>query len=210
MSHIDDSIRVSVPVRTAYNQWTQFEDFPRFMTGVQEVQQVDDAHLHWRAEIMGKDLEWDSEIVEQVPDQRIAWRSIGGLRNAGVVEFRALSPTETEVHLALDYEPEGVLENLGSATGVASHRVHNELENFKEFVEQRGSETGAWRGQIRDGEPMEAGLGSRLGNPPRTNAAGDVGSGSVGGEGFSEDIDTRADNYAHGNARGKLPGDELP
>lgn len=201
MSHIDDSIRVNVPVRTAYNQWTQFEDFPHFMTGVQHVEQLDDAHLHWHAEIMGNDLEWDSEIVEQVPDQRIAWRSTNGLKNSGVVEFRALSPNETEVHVALDYEPEGVLENLGSATGIASHRVHNELENFKEFVEQRGSETGAWRGQIRDGEPMDESLGSRRGS---------LGGSSLGGQGFSEDIETRADDLAHGNARGKLPGDELP
>ena len=208
MSHIDDSIRVNVPVRTAYNQWTQFEDFPHFMTGVQEVQQLDDAHLHWHAEIMGKDLEWDSEIVEQVPDQRIAWRSTNGLRNSGVVEFRALSPNETEVHLALDYEPEGVLESLGSATGIASHRVHNELENFKEFVEQRGSETGAWRGQIRDGEPMDESLGSRRGS--QGDLSGNIGSGSLGGDGFSDDVQSRADNLAHGNARGKLPGDELP
>lgn len=147
MSTVRDSIEVNVPVTTAYNQWTQFEDFPKFMGDVKEVRQVDDKHLHWRAEIAGKDVEWDAEIVEQVPDQRIAWRSIKGQKNSGIVTFEPMNDGTTRVHVEMEYDPEGFMENVGDAMGVTSRRVHNDLEEFKKIVEQHGA-TGAWRGEI--------------------------------------------------------------
>lgn len=148
MSNIEKSIEVDVPASTAYNQWTQFEEFPRFMEGVQSVEQLDDRHLHWRAEIGGKTLEWSAEISEQIPDKRIAWRSLEGARNAGVVTFHRLSDDRTKVMLQLDYEPEGVAETVGDWLGIASSRVEGDLERFKLFVESKARETGAWRGRV--------------------------------------------------------------
>lgn len=148
MSKIEKSIDVNVPVRTVYNQWTQFEEFPMFMEGVEEVTQLDDSHLRWCAEIGGVEREWDSEIIEQVPDQRIAWRSTSGPANSGVVTFQKLNDDETRIYLEMDYEPEGVVETVGDFIGVASARVAGDLERFKDFVEERGVETGAWRGTI--------------------------------------------------------------
>jgi uncharacterized membrane protein len=148
MSTIEKSIEVNVPVRTAYNQWTQFEEFPRFMEGVKEVNQLDDTHLHWKAAIAGQQKEWDAEITEQTPDQRIAWTSRGGAINGGVVTFHRLSDARSKVMLQLEYAPQGVAENVGDALGVVSLRVQGDLERFKEFIEKRGRETGAWRGQV--------------------------------------------------------------
>jgi uncharacterized membrane protein len=148
MSTIEKSIEVNVPVRTAYNQWTQFEEFPRFMEGVKEVNQLDDTHLHWKAAIAGQQKEWDAEITEQTPDQRIAWTSRGGAINGGVVTFHRLSDAKSKVMLQLEYAPQGVAENVGDALGVVSLRVQGDLERFKEFIETRGRETGAWRGQV--------------------------------------------------------------
>jgi uncharacterized membrane protein len=148
MATVQESIEVNRPVNTVYNQWTQFEDFPRFMEGVREVKQLDDTHLRWRAEIGGKDESWDSEITEQVPDQRIAWRSTSGAKNSGVVTFQRLTDEKTKVMVQMDYDPEGAAENVGSATGAVSRRVQGDLERFKEFIEERGSETGAWRGTV--------------------------------------------------------------
>jgi uncharacterized membrane protein len=153
MSGIEKSIDVKVPVSTAYNQWTQFEDFPEFMEGIVEVRQVDDTHLHWVAEVGGKRKEWDAEITEQTPDQRIAWRSTSGAPNAGVVTFHHLEPNLTRIMLQLEYDPEGITENVGDAVGVMSLRVKGDLERFKEFIEARGSETGAWRGNVERGQP---------------------------------------------------------
>ena len=148
MATIEESIDVDVPVRTAYNQWTQFEEFPRFMNGVQAVRQLDDRRLHWRAEVGGVDKEWNAEITEQVPDQRIAWHSTSGARNAGVVTFHHLTDTTTRIMLQLDYDPEGVVENVGDAVGAVGMRVRGDLARFKEFIESRQRETGAWRGTI--------------------------------------------------------------
>ncbi|HWD21897.1 MAG TPA: SRPBCC family protein [Burkholderiales bacterium] len=153
MERIEKSIEVKCPVRTVYNQWTQFEEFPRFMTGVKEVKQLDDTHMRWHAEIWGRDKQWDAEVVEQVPDQRIAWRSTSGdAPNAGAVRFEPLGPDRTRVHLTLAYEPKGVVENVGDAIGVLSARVQNTVEDFKKFIEKRGSESGAWRGEVHGGE----------------------------------------------------------
>jgi uncharacterized membrane protein len=154
-SNIQESIDVDVPVSTAYNQWTQFEEFPRFMEGVKSVQQFDDRRLHWCAEIGGKTVEWDAEITEQEPDKRVAWRSTTGARNAGVVTFHRLTDDSCRVAMQLDYDPEGLVENLGDFLGVVGRRARGDLARFKEFIEARGRETGAWRGSIpsRDEAP---------------------------------------------------------
>ncbi|HEV8642211.1 MAG TPA: SRPBCC family protein [Methylomirabilota bacterium] len=148
MATIEKSIEVDVPVTTAYNQWTQFEEFPKFMDGVKAVEQLDDKRLRWRAEIGGREKEWEAEITEQRPDERIAWRNREGAHNAGVVTFHRLSDSRSKVMLQLEYDPEGAVENVGDAIGVVSSRVEGDLERFKEFIEARGRETGAWRGEI--------------------------------------------------------------
>jgi uncharacterized membrane protein len=153
MERIEKTIEVDRPVRTVYNQWTQFEDFPKFMTGVESVRQLDETRLHWKAEVWGKDEEWESEITEQTPDERISWRSTAGPRNAGTVRFEPLSPDRTRVRLALAYEPEGVVENLGDMIGAMDGQVQSSVEEFKKFIEGRGRETGAWRGSVHDSEP---------------------------------------------------------
>lgn len=148
MARVEKNIEVAVPVRTAYNQWTQFEEFPRFMEGVEEVRQLDDRRLHWRAEIGGREQEWDAEIREQVPDEKVIWASTTGPTNAGMVKFDQVAPDRTRVHLEMSYEPEGVIENIGDALGFVSRRVEGDLERFKEFIEARGTETGEWRDEI--------------------------------------------------------------
>jgi len=148
MSTVEQSIEVSVPLRTAYNQWTQFEEFPRFMEGVNKVVQQDDKTLRWEAEIGGVSREWTAVIDEQTPDQRIAWHAIDGETNAGVVTFHVIDDETTRVMLQLDYQPEGVIEGIGDLLGFVKRRVASDLARFKEFIESRGSETGAWRGEI--------------------------------------------------------------
>ncbi len=142
------AIDVDVSLRTAYNQWTQFEEFPKFMDTVEAVRQVDDTHLHWRAVVGGKPKEWDAEITEQVPDQRIAWRSTGGVRNAGAVSFHKLADDKTRVMLQMDYEPETLAERVGDALGAVRRTARGNLRRFKRLVEARGVETGAWRGTV--------------------------------------------------------------
>jgi uncharacterized membrane protein len=148
MSKVEESIDVEVPVRTAYNQWTQFEEFPRFMEGVKEVRQVDDTHLRWVAQIAGRQRSWDAAITEQRPDERVAWTNTSGARNAGVVTFHRLAEGRTRIMLQLEFEPEGLLEKTGDAIGAVRRRVRGDLERFKGFIEERGRETGAWRGEV--------------------------------------------------------------
>jgi len=148
MSNIEQSIDVDVSVRVAYNQWTQFEEFPRFMEGVESIKQLDDKRMHWKATVAGKTEEWDAIITEQTPDQRIAWTNTTGAKNAGVVTFHRIDDNKTRVMLQLDYEPEGIVENVGDALGFVSRRVKGDMERFKAFIEERGHETGAWRGEI--------------------------------------------------------------
>jgi uncharacterized membrane protein len=149
MSVIEKSIEINVPVRAAYNQWTQFEEFPKFMEGVKQVKQLDDKHLHWKADIGGKEKEWKAEITEQIPDERIAWTSRGGAINAGVVTFHRLSDSKSKVMLQMEYDPQGFVENVGDAVGVVTQRVQGDLERFKQYIENRGQETGAWRGTVK-------------------------------------------------------------
>jgi uncharacterized membrane protein len=145
---VEESIEVGVPVSTAYNQWTQFEEFPKFMASVESVTQIDDTHLHWRAKVGGKVKEWDAEITEQVPDERIAWRSIGGVRNAGVVTFHRIDDARTRVMLQMDYEPETAAEAVADAGGAVKLSTKGNLKRFKKLLESRGQETGAWRGSV--------------------------------------------------------------
>ena len=148
MKAIEESIEVEVPVTTAYNQWTQFESFPAFMDGIERVEQKDDTHLRWVAEIGGDKREWDAEITEQHPDHRVAWRAVDQNGPNGVVTFHKLNEGRTKVMVQMDYEPEGMKESVGSLAGFDSHRVRGDLESFKTFIESRGSETGAWRGNV--------------------------------------------------------------
>jgi uncharacterized membrane protein len=148
MPSIEQSVEVNVPVSTAYDQWTQFEEFPQFMDGVKEVRQLDDSHLHWVAEIGGHTEEWDAEITEQKPDERIAWKATNGKQNAGVVTFHRLDDGRSKIMLQLDWEAEGMVEKLGSAVGEDDRKVKSDLERFKELIESRGTASGAWRGQV--------------------------------------------------------------
>jgi uncharacterized membrane protein len=148
MSTTEKSIEIDLPVSTVYNQWTQFEEFPQFMEGVESVTQLDDKRLRWVAEIAGTREEWESEIVDQQPDQRIAWRAVTGTTNDGVVSFESLGPNSTRVTLELDVEPEGLKEKVGEKLGFVSKQVEGDLRRFKEFIQSRGAETGAWRGQV--------------------------------------------------------------
>jgi uncharacterized membrane protein len=152
MEHVEKFVEVDRPVSTVYNQWTQFEDFPQFMEGVKEVRQLDDTHLHWRAEVWGEEKEWDAEITEQEPDKRISWKSVAGATNAGTVRFEPLGADRTRVRLVMAYDPEGVLENVGDALGIFSARVASSVQAFKQFIERRGSETGEWRGTVSKSE----------------------------------------------------------
>jgi uncharacterized membrane protein len=152
LASITESVDVHVPVSTAYNQWTQFEEFPQFMEGVDSVTQIDDTHLRWVAEIGGKREEWTAEITEQRPDERVAWKAIEGHGNAGVVTFHRLNDNQSRVTVQMDHETHGLMESLGSALGSDSRRVKGDLERFKELVESRGAETGAWRGEVEQGQ----------------------------------------------------------
>ena len=152
MASIQESIDVQVPVRTAYNQWTQFEEFPRFMEGVKSIRQIDDTHLHWVAEVGGKEYEWTAEITEQRPDQMVAWKAVEGHGTSGVVTFQPLGESDTRVTVQMDHETDGIMEQLGSALGVDSRRVKSDLERFKELVVSQGVETGAWRGEVEQGQ----------------------------------------------------------
>jgi uncharacterized membrane protein len=149
MSTIEESIEVQVPVHTAYNQWTQFEEFPQFMEGVESIEQLDETHLHWVTEVAGKRQEFDAEVTEQTPDQRIAWRSTSGTEHAGVVTFHRTGESETRIMVQMDVAPDGLVEKVGDALGLATRRVKGDLGRFKELIESRGEESGAWRGEVQ-------------------------------------------------------------
>ena len=154
METIKESIEVAVPVSTVYNQWTQFEEFPQFMDGVESVEQIDETHLRWVAEVGGERREWQAEIVEQVPDSKIAWRAVEGKGPNGVVTFEPLGEEKTLVIVEMSYEPEGIKEQVGSKIGLDSRQVKQDLARFKELIETLGAETGAWRGEVHAGDPQ--------------------------------------------------------
>ncbi len=154
MSTVTESVDVDVPVRTAYNQWTQFEEFPHFMEGVREIRQLDPTHTHWKTEIAGVKREFDAEITEQLPDERVAWKSIEGERQAGVVTFHRLDDTHTRVTVQMDFDPQGFVENAGDKLGIVDRKVKGDMKRFKEYIEKRGGiETGAWRGEVDRPQP---------------------------------------------------------
>lgn len=154
MSTIEKTVTVEVPLRTAYDQWTQFESFPHFMDGVEEVRQLDDKHLHWKARIAGVRREWDAEIVDQTPDQRITWRALEGTKNDGTVSFAPdAMGAATRVTFRMEFEPHGLVEKAADALHVVEKRTEGDLRRFKEFIEGQGIETGGWRGEINPGRP---------------------------------------------------------
>ncbi|MEX2426180.1 MAG: SRPBCC family protein [Thermomicrobiaceae bacterium] len=148
MATVEKSIEINVPVRTAYNQWTQFEEFPKFMEGIREVHQQDDTHLVWHANIGGKDESWEAEITEQLPDKRIAWRNKTGAINSGVVTFHHINDQTSRVMLQMEYETTGFLESVGDALGMMSRRIEGDLDRFKDMIESQHEESGAWRGEV--------------------------------------------------------------
>jgi uncharacterized membrane protein len=169
MSTIEESVEVDVPLRTAYDQWTQFEEFPRFMEGVDEVRQLDDTRLHWRASIAGVTREWDAKITQQVPDEVIAWQATEGHLNDGAVRFEPLDDAHTRITLLMEHEAEGFVESVGDALGVVKRRAKGDLKRFKEMVESEGDATGQWRGEVHQGETTSgAGLRDDEGVPTPT------------------------------------------
>lgn len=172
---VEQSVLVNVPVSVAYNQWTQFEDFPRFMGGVKSVTQLSDDRLRWVAEIAGVKREWEARILEQVRDSTVAWAATEGATNAGAVTFEDLGGGQTSVHLTLEYAPEGLVEKVGDALGVVENRAAKDLERFKEFIEAEGYATGAWRGEVHEG--------AAVGTPGLQDAA--ASEGDKGKAGFS-------------------------
>jgi uncharacterized protein YndB with AHSA1/START domain len=162
MGSTTHSIDVTAPLKAVYNQWTQFEDFPRFMEGVVEIRQQGPRTLFWRANVGGKDKHWEAEILEQVPDTRIVWESTDGTQNRGLIAFEALDSERTRITLTMEYEPEGFIERAGDALGIPSGQVEGDLKRFRDFIEKRKMETGSWRGEIANGETVNpAGVTSR-------------------------------------------------
>ncbi len=169
MTTIEKSVDVEAPVRAAYNQWTQFETFPKFMSGVDRITQTSPTSTHWHTTIGGVSREFDAEITEQHPDERVAWRSVSGPTHAGVVTFHRIDDKVTRVHLQMEYEPESLTEKAGAALGVVSHRVQGDLDRFKDFIEHRGQETGGWRGDVdRAPQRGEAHRGGPGGSPDQS------------------------------------------
>ncbi|MER7132746.1 SRPBCC family protein [Streptosporangium saharense] len=190
MSTIEQSVDVNVPIRTAYNQWTQFESFPEFMEGVESVKQLGDTRTAWAVEIAGVHREFEAEITEQHPDERVAWKSLGQPHQAGVVTFHHLAPETTRVTLQMEYEPEGFVETAGDWLQIVRLRVRGDLERFKTFIESRGSESGAWRGEVpgphdRPGTHDTPGSGFGGGGVTVTDRPGD------GGYGYDEPVPPR-------------------
>ncbi|WP_067903221.1 SRPBCC family protein [Nocardia vaccinii] len=153
MTTVTESVDVHVPVTTAYNQWTQFESFPEFMQGVNRVQQIDDTHTHWTVEVAGVTREFDARITEQHPDERVSWATEAGPKHAGVITFHRLDGETTRVTAQMDIDPEGFVENVADKLGVLDHRVKGDLKRFREFIESRQRETGAWRGEVGRPQP---------------------------------------------------------
>ena len=172
MERIERAIEVDVPVSTAYNQWTQFESFPGFMEGVEQVRQLDDATVHWVATVAGVRKEWDARITEQKPDQVIAWEGFGDPRNRGRVFFEPLDADRTRISVAIDYEPDGPVEKVGDALGIVARRLEGDLRRFEAFIESRGRETGAWRGEVHGGQASAGSDDDRMTQMPPTGTEG--------------------------------------
>ncbi|MCM3925335.1 SRPBCC family protein [Frankia sp. AiPs1] len=187
-STVQESIEVHVPIRTAYNQWTQFESFPNFMDGVESISQLDNTHTHWKVKVGGQEREFDATITEQLPDERVAWKSTEGTSHAGVVTFHRLTDDETRVTVQMDWQPEGLAEKAGAVLGADDRRVKADLKRFKSFIEHRQSETGGWRGEVPRPDatgPAGSGRDTRVGQAPGDTSFGASGTpGSAGSSGF--------------------------
>ncbi|APX01052.1 SRPBCC family protein [Arthrobacter sp. QXT-31] len=208
MATVQESITVDVPVRQAYNQWTQFEDFPNFMSGVDAVRQLDDTTVHFETSIAGVKREYDAQITVQEPDQRVTWESLNEPRNSGTVWFESLGANETKVNVELTWEPESAVEKLGAATGLDSRQVASDLKKFKKFIEERDTETGAWRESVSGGEvegdarttAAGTGVGSGTGGVGTAGAAGlGAGAAGAGGAGASRETGTWGATAAGGD-----------
>jgi uncharacterized membrane protein len=151
VASVVESVDVEVPVATVYNQWTQFESFPEFMGGVDEIEQVDETHTHWKTTIGGIHREFDAEITEQHPDERVAWKSTDGTTHAGVITFHRLDANKTRVTAQIDWQPQNAVEKAGAAVGIDDRQVKADLARFKQYIEGRGTETGGWRGDVEAG-----------------------------------------------------------
>jgi ribosome-associated toxin RatA of RatAB toxin-antitoxin module len=226
MATVQESIEVDVPVSTAYNQWTQFEDFPHFMSGVDSVRQLDDTTVHFETSIAGVKRQYDAQITVQEPDQRVTWESLNEPRNAGTVWFESLGPEQTKVNVELTWEPESAMEKMGAAVGLDSRQVASDLKKFKKFIESQGSETGAWRESVHDGEVDDqrgatgtagmagaAGTGAGLGAAGAGAGLGGYGAGTSGtADASDETIGTApsaaddATGYAAGPGMDATPG----
>jgi carbon monoxide dehydrogenase subunit G len=201
---VEQSILVNVPVSTAYNQWTQFEEFPHFMGGVQSVTQLDDQRLDWVAEIAGVKRRWEARILEQVPDQKVAWAATSGATNAGAVRFEDLGGGQTRITLEMEYEPEGLVEKVGDALHIIERQAEGDLARFKEFIESERYATGAWRGSVNEG------LG--VGTPTIEDAAasqGDSGKAGISGKAMAAGAAVAAAGVAAAAMAGKKDEDEL-
>ncbi|WP_457972213.1 SRPBCC family protein [Arthrobacter sp. D1-17] len=218
MATVQESIEVDVPVSKAYNQWTQFEDFPRFMSGIDSVRQLDDTTVHFETTIGGVKREYDAQITVQEPDQRVTWESLNEPRNAGTVWFESLGPEQTKVNVELTWEPDSAMEKIGAAVGLDSRQVSSDLKKFKEFIESQGSETGAWRETVRDGEVAGQGGTAGMGAAGTTamGTAGAAGAGAAGlvppggaggaGTGMTDTGTTSGGTAAAGTTGGGMAG----
>jgi uncharacterized membrane protein len=182
METVEETIEVDVPVHTAYDQWTQFETFPEFMSGVDEVRQLTDTTNHWKTHVGGVERDFDTEIVEQRPDEKIAWRSVDGKSHAGVVTFTPLDMNHTKVAVHFEWAPETFAEKAGAALNIDNMQVKSDMRKFKHFIESRGTETGAWRGTVTDTGATGSTLGGTTGTPGTTGTTGTTGTpGPMGG-----------------------------
>ncbi|MEV7010416.1 SRPBCC family protein [Streptosporangium sp. NPDC051022] len=186
MSTIEQSVEVNVPIRTVYNQWTQFESFPEFMEGVESVKQLSDTRTAWVVEIAGVRRDFEADVTEQHPDERVAWKSLDRPHQAGVVTFHHLTPDTTRVTLQMEYDPEGFVETVGDWLQIVRLRVRGDLERFKTFIESRGGETGAWRGDVPGPQDRGVRAPGVPGADGAANVAGRPGGGPGDGYGFDE------------------------
>lgn len=188
---VEKSIDVNVPIGTVYNQWTQFEEFPEFMSGIDEVRQTAQEVTHWKASMLGVTREWEAKILEQVPDERVAWAATEGATNSGIVTFDRIDEANTRVNLVLEFEPEGILENIGDKLGLVGDQAEGDLKRFKKFIESRGSETGAWRGEINDGETQDVTRRERS-RDDLVAGGGFAGAGLLVGQGTATNVDAQS------------------
>lgn len=205
---VEKTVVVDVPLSTVYNQWTQFEEFPEFMGGVEKVTQLGDDRLEWVAEMGGVRRQWIAKVLEQVPDRKVAWAAVEGATNAGAVTFAEVGPTQTEVHLTMEFEPEGFLETMADMLHIIGTQAEDDLDNFKRFIESEGYESGAWRGSINQGATVRT-----PGVEDAASSFGDAGKVGDAGEQEASFAEAGAEDGVTGNPSASeplAPGDRGP